>query len=117
MAHVLSAEQVNEVLSTLCGSYDVILDCGEVRLLSRTLPGSAVCAILPDRGDGVFRLVYDTTKPNSFQHTQAMIRDWWESFREPEVFPDGTVELLERICPDPDPGPMRVTVLPREPVD
>lgn len=108
MPHVLTSAQIAELLDTLCGSYDVTLGCGELRLLARSLPGNAVCAILPDTGDGVFRVVYDTAKPNAFQHTQAMLRDWWESFAEPEVFPDGTVELVGRICPSPRSGPIRV---------
>jgi hypothetical protein len=83
-----------------------------VRLLGRDLPGTAVCAILPDAGDGVFRLVYDPGKPDAFRHAQAMFRDWWESFLVPEMYPDGTVEFLNRICPEPASGPIRLVVLP-----
>lgn len=107
----LTYSQVGELLDALCGSYDVDLPCGRVRLLARFLPGKAVSAILPDLGDGLLRLVYDTSKPNAFQHTQAMIREWWQSFRDPEVFPDGTVELVERVVPEPRVGPVRILIL------
>lgn len=113
MAQHLSAEQIGDLLDALCGSYDVSFPFGELRLLSRSLPGKAVAAVLPDVGDGVLRVVYDTSKPNAFGHTQAMIREWWESYREPVAFPDGTVELLNRVLPEPGVGPVRVALVPR----
>lgn len=116
MPHTLSDAHLVELLTALCGSYDVDLAGGRMRLLSRTLPGGAVCAILPDAGDGVLRLVYDTSKPNAFQHAQAMVLEHWESFREPEVFPDGSVEMIARVCPPMPRGPVPVAVLKVETV-
>ena len=107
----LSAEDVQSLLTALCGSYDVNIGSGRVRLLARALPGGAVCSILPDIGDGILRLVYDVAKPNSFQHVQSMVRDWWESFREPVAFPDGSVEFLQLPCPRAGEGPVRIAIL------
>lgn len=107
----LSAESVQALLTTLCGEYDVDFGCGTVRLLGRSLPGNAVCSILPDIGDGVLRLVYDVSKPNVFQHMQEMVRAWWADFREPVAFPDGSVELLSLPCPRAGEGPVRLSVL------
>ena len=95
----LDDRQVLALMTVFGGLYDILLPYGNVRLIGRELPGKAVCAILHDTGDGVFRLVYDPGKPDAFRHVQAMIRDWWESYREPEVFPDGTVDLVQRVCP------------------
>jgi hypothetical protein len=107
----LTVEDVQSILTTLCGSYDVDLGFGRIRLLARALPGGAVCSILPDLGDGVLRLVYDIAKPNSFQHVQSMVRDWWGSFQEPVAFPDGSVELVQLPCPRAGEGPIRIAIL------
>jgi hypothetical protein len=56
-------------------------------------------------------LVYDIAKPNSFQHVQSMVREWWSSFQEPVAFPDGSVELLQLPCPRAGEGPIRIAVL------
>jgi hypothetical protein len=111
MSFNLTVEDVQSILTTLCGSYDVDLGFGRIRLLARPLPGVAVCSILPDLGDGVLRLVYDIAKPNSFAHVQSMVREWWESFQEPVAFPDGSVELLRLPCPRAGEGPIRIAVL------
>lgn len=112
MSYTLSPLVVQEILRTFCGTYDVDLQGGRVRLLGRSLPGKAVCAILPDAGDGVLRLVYDANKPNAFAHAQAMVREWWLSDLEPIVFPDGSVELINRPCPELEPGPVCIAIIP-----
>lgn len=111
MPYTLNDRNIAELLSALCGSYEVVLACGKVRLLARRLPGNAVCVILPEAPDGILRLVYDTAKPDCFGQTQALVRDWWESFAEPEVFPDGTVEMLRRVCPEVPEGPVQIAVM------
>ena len=112
MSHALSSREIHALLSALCGNYDAELPGGRIKLLARSLGGKAVSAILPGIGDGVLRIAYDLNKPNAFAHAQAMIRDHWESYAEPVAFPDGTVEMLSRVCPEPEAGPVRVTVHP-----
>lgn len=112
MTYALSSSDVQSVLTTLCGSYDVEVGDLKVRLLARTLPGGAVCSILPDIGDGVLRVVYDLSKPNAFMHAQVMLQNWWESVRQPVTFPDGSVEMLSLPCPRASEGPIRVLVFP-----
>lgn len=114
MPYRLTSNHVQAVLTTLCGSYDIELADCKIRLLARALPGIAVCSILPDLGDGILRIVYDVAKPNAFQHTQQMVSDWWESFRQPVEFPDGSVEMLSLPSPIAGAGPVRVAVLEQD---
>lgn len=113
MPYHLDLGAVQAIVSALCGSYDVELEAvgARVRILARALPGTAVCAILPDLGDGVLRIVYDLAKPNASRHTQFMIKEWWEALRQPVAFPDGSVEMLTLPCPRAGEGPVRVRVL------
>ena len=113
----LGPGEVQEILRLFSGSYDLDLPPGHVRLLGRSLPGKAVCAILPDIGDGVLRVVYDANKPNAFAHVQAMVREWWESYQEPIVLPNGVVAVVPRICPLAERETVHLAVAPREPVD
>jgi len=112
MPYELTSKNVQAVLTTLCGSYDVDIEGCRIRLLTRWLPGDAVCSILPDLGDGILRIIYDTGKPNAFRHAQQMVREWWEGIREPVAFPDGSVEMLNLPSPIPGDGPVRIAVLP-----
>lgn len=111
MPYALSSDDVQSIMTALCGDYDFDIGRNKVRLLARSLPGGAVCSILPDLGDHVLRIVYDLSKPNAFRHAQAMVGEWWESFRQPVAFPDGSVEMLNLPCPRPDEGPVKVAVL------
>jgi hypothetical protein len=52
----------------------VLLD-GAVRLLFRDLPDPAVCALLPDLGDGVLRIVVDTRRPDAMVLGLLMLHD------------------------------------------
>ncbi|MGR7025661.1 hypothetical protein [Geodermatophilus sp. URMC 62] len=54
---------------------DLELCDGEVLLLLRDLPGSAVCTLLPDLGDDVLRIVVDPTQPDAMAHVLLMLRD------------------------------------------
>jgi hypothetical protein len=57
-------------------SPDTLVLCdGEVWLLFRDLPPLAVCAFLPDWGDGVLRIIVDPTKPDAIAHVLLMLRD------------------------------------------
>jgi len=111
MPYALNSDDVQAVLTALCGSYDTQVGNCKIRLLARWLPAGAVCSILPDLGDGILRIVYDLSKPNAFRHAQAMVGEWWESLRQPVAFPDGTVEMLNLPSPRPDEGPVRISVL------
>lgn len=97
----LTSDRLGAILTALDSRFVAQFANGAIRLLGRSLPGEAVCAILPDQGDGVLRMVYDPNKPNAACHTGAMLREWWESYRVPVAFPDGSVELLPQSCPSP----------------
>lgn len=88
-----------ELLTALDSRFVVQFADGAIRVLGRSLPGEAVCAILPEQPDKVLRIVYDPNKPNALSHTAAMLQEWWESYTEPVAFPDGTVEFLALPCP------------------
>lgn len=98
MTHVLTASHVAEAISVLCGTYDVVIGNRPIRLLGRWLPGTAVCAILPEIGDGIMRVVFDPEKPGAYRHTRRMLSDWWEA------------ETGERLCPEADERPRLVEV-------
>ena len=109
MPHNLTHDDVAQTLAALCGNYT--LDVGRtVRTIGLSLPGKAVCAILPDLGDGITRIVYDLDKPHALAHTRAMLREWWASFREPVAYPDGTVELVRRVPPRTERGPVTLSI-------
>lgn len=91
MPHNLTTDDITQTLAALCGTY--ALDVGQtVRAIGVSLPGKAVCAILPDIGDGITRIVLDLDKPHALAHTRAMIREWWEST---------TVETAHQFPPTP----------------
>lgn len=102
----MTQEDIERTLVALCGRYTLNVS-ESVRIIGASLPGNAVCAILPPLGDGVMRLVYDEHKPHALAHSSAMLQEWWESYAEPVAFPDGSVELIPRPIPP----------LPRGPVD
>ena len=54
---------------------ELMLCDGEVLLLFRDLSYPAVCAILPDLGDGVLRIVVDPSKPNALEHVRLMVNE------------------------------------------
>lgn len=95
----LHPEHLAEVLAALDSRFVAQFAGGAIRVLGRTLPGAAVCAILPGQPDQVLRVVYDPNKPNALSHTRAMLEQWWESYAEPVAFPDGSVELVRPPCP------------------
>lgn len=100
MRSSLTPEHLSDLLAALDSRFVVLFAGGAVRVLGRDLSGTpAVCAILPAQPDNVLRIVYDPNKPNALCHTRAMLEEWWESYAEPEVFPDGTVEFLPALCP------------------
>jgi hypothetical protein len=54
---------------------DTLVPCdGAVWLLFRRLSGPAMCATLPDLGDGVLRTVVDPSKSNAMGH-QLMLAE------------------------------------------
>lgn len=100
MRSALTAEHLTALLTALDSRFVALFAGGMIRVLGRDLSGTAaVCAILPPQPDGALRIVYDPNKPNALSHTRAMLVEWWESFAEPEVFPDGSVELVRPPCP------------------
>lgn len=99
MPHNLTAHALQMALTALCGNYVVDVGDESVRLIADSLPGNAVCAILRPLGDGVTRIVYDLDKPHALAHTRAMLHEWWESYRVPVAFPDGTVEFVHQASP------------------
>lgn len=115
MSYQLDLGAVQSVLSALCGSYDIEVKGARVRLLARWLPGSAVCSLLPDIGDGMLRVAYDLSKPNAVLHVQALIAEWWEGQRQAVLFPDGSVEMLALPCPPVGDGPVGIRVLEASP--
>lgn len=104
MRSTLRPEDLTDLLTTLDSRFVAEFANGAVLLLGRDLDG-AVCALVPDLGDGVLRIVYDPNQPNALLHVQTMMAQWWESYAEPVAFPDGTVELIRPPCPRPAPGP------------
>lgn len=101
MRSSLAPEHMSDLLTALDSRFVAQFAGGAIRLLGRTLPDDAVCAILPAQPDNVLRVVYDPNKPNALCHTRAMLEQWWESFAEPVAFPDGSVELVPVPCPRP----------------
>lgn len=99
MRSSLAPEHLAEVLTALDSRFVAQFAGGAIRVLSRSLPGKAVCAILPEQPDNVLRIVFDANKPNALCHTRAMLEEWWESYAEPVAFPDGSVELVRPPCP------------------
>lgn len=93
-------QHLAELLAALDSRFVAQFAGGAIRVLGRDLSGTpAVCAILPPQPDNVLRIVYDPNKANALCHTQAMLREWWESFAEPVAFPDGSVDLVPAPCP------------------
>lgn len=103
MPHTLGRVEIQALLAALGGDYDINLPGGVVRLLARSLPGDAVCALLDDIGDGVTRIVYDLGKPLAVLHVQAMVREYWESQWVAGVLPRQRRTLLPH-------GPAHVTI-------
>lgn len=95
----LHPEHLAELLAALDSRFVVQFAGGDIRVLGRTLPEPAVCAILPAQPDNVLRIVYDPNKPNALSHTATMLQEWWESYAEPVAFPDGSVEFVRPPCP------------------
>ena len=104
MRAALRSEDLSELLVALDSRFVVQFANGAIRVLGRDLGGAAVCAMLPSQPDGVLRLVYDPNQPNALSHLRAMLEGWWESYAEPVVFPDGSVELVRPPCPRPGDG-------------
>jgi hypothetical protein len=101
----LNPEDLTGLLTALDSRFVAQFAGGAIRVLGRDLSDTpAVCAILPARPDNVLRIVYDPNKPNALCHTRAMLEEWWASFAEPEVFPDGSVELLSPPLPQAGDG-------------
>jgi hypothetical protein len=91
----LNPEDLTGLLTALDSRFVAQFAGGAIRVLGRDLSDTpGVCAILPAQPDNVLRIVYDPNKPNALCHTRAMLEEWWESYAEPVVFPDGSVELL-----------------------
>lgn len=100
MRSILDPDNLAQLLAALDARFVVLFSSGAIRVLGGDLSDTpAVCAILPTQPDGVLRIVYDPNKTNALAHTRAMLAEWWESYAEPEVFPDGTVEFLRPPCP------------------
>jgi hypothetical protein len=104
MRSSLAPEDLTELLAALDSRFIVQFAGGAIRVIGRSLPGDAVCAILPALPDDVLRIVYDPNKPNALCHTRAMLEEWWESYAEPVAFPDGSVEFLSLPCPQAGEG-------------
>ena len=65
------------LLNNLAAAGPVLVVAGRQLLaLRRQLPDHAVCAILPDPGDGMARLVYDPEKPDALVHVDEMLNEW-----------------------------------------
>lgn len=99
MRSTLAPEHMTDLLTALDSRFVVRFADGAIRVLGRSLPDETVCAILPSQPDNVLRVVYDPNKANAMCHVRTMLQEWWESFAEPVVFPDGTVELLRTPSP------------------
>ena len=104
MRSSLKPAHLAEVLTALDSRFVAQFAGGAIRVLSRSLPGPAVCAILPALPDNVLRIVFDANKPNALCHTRVMLKEWWESYAEPVAFPDGSVELVRPPCPEASDG-------------
>lgn len=98
----IGPDELTQLLAMLCGRYLVDGPNGRVRLIVDRLPGDAVSAILPALPDGKVRVVLDTSKPNAYAHGRAMLREWWESYLQAEVTPDGHVEIVRQRAPVED---------------
>jgi len=77
VTHLLDLPALDELYAALSGSCSMTscsmtLCDGKVRLLSRPLPGRAVC--VTKQVDDVRYVVVDLEKPHALQETQAMLQ-------------------------------------------
>lgn len=79
MPYAPTADQMQNLLSTLTAPTYVAQYGDGVRVIATALPGKAVCAILKPAEDGIMRIVYDPEKPHAVRHTHSMLRSWWRS--------------------------------------
>ena len=107
-ACLLGPDELAQILVVLCGRYLVDVIPGKLRLIATSLPGPAVCAVLPCLSDGTVRVVVDPEKPNAYAHTRTMLREWFESYLAPEISPQGSVSIVRQRAPRHD----RLTPLP-----
>src|SRR3712207_971911 len=100
---------MGSLITTLDSNFVALFADGAKRLLGRKLPGDAACAILPNARVGVLRLVYDPNKTDVMLLLRVMLQNLYESYAEPVVFPDGSIELVNRPFPTTPEKPVEFT--------
>ena len=97
MPHAPTVDHMQYLLASLSAPMIVAQYGDGVRVISTSLPGKAVCAVLKPAEDGVVRVVYDPEKPHARWHLRAMLRSWCQEHGkepcDPAAQPD-SVEFL-----------------------